>query len=111
MRRNRQKLAAQANARYHALNDEGKTKFKERVWAAQIKRLYGITVDDYRNMHRRQRGRCALCRRKSLRNKLAIDHNHETQKVRGLLCSACNRALAYLENIAWRTRAETYLAA
>lgn len=41
--------------------------------------------------------------------KLAVDHNHVTGEVRGLVCQRCNMALHFLENEEWRTVAEEYL--
>lgn len=47
-----------------------------------------------------QGGVCAICGTSPGKKKLAIDHNHETDKVRGLLCMSCNIALGHTdENI------------
>lgn len=55
-------------------------------------RKYGITPEDYDQMFEVQQGLCAICAEASdLR--LHIDHDHETGKVRGLLCARCNPAL------------------
>lgn len=61
-----------------------------------IKRVYGLTSEDYDRMLVSQDGRCGICRRRSLKRRLAIDHNHKTKAVRGLLCQRCNRALGSL---------------
>ncbi|AUO78200.1 hypothetical protein RSEGYP2_42 [Ralstonia phage RsoP1EGY] len=56
----------------------------------------GVTEDDYRRMYHVQGGRCGICQRRlySKRYKsFAVDHDHETGKVRGLLCHNCNRGL------------------
>lgn len=58
--------------------------------------LYGITLEEYARLLRRQKGRCAVCRTAKpggLYNIFQVDHDHKTNKVRGLLCAACNRAL------------------
>lgn len=60
-------------------------------------RAYGITPEDYDRMDAEQDGKCAACARPPLKYRLAVDHNHDTGKVRGLLCVPCNRAL-------WRAR-------
>lgn len=44
------------------------------------------------------------------RNELCIDHDHESGKIRGLLCQACNRGIANLEKPGWLEKAEEYLA-
>jgi hypothetical protein len=56
---------------------------------------YGITLEDYNKMFEEQQGCCAICGRhqSELKRALAVDHSHETGKVRGLLCGKCNHAL------------------
>lgn len=57
---------------------------------------YGITPEQYEAMLAEQGGVCAICRRKDKGRNLAVDHDHETGQVRGLLCQACNRAIGQL---------------
>ena len=61
---------------------------------------FGLTLDDYDTILRVQKGVCAICKRSPLMNarSLAIDHNHETNEVRGLLCVTCNRGLGNFKN-------------
>lgn len=47
---------------------------------------YNITKKDYDDLFKAQDGRCYLCRRRSIRVPLAVDHDHKTGEVRGLLC-------------------------
>jgi hypothetical protein len=64
---------------------------------AKLKRLYGITPEDYDRMLVEQGGTCALCDRKPREGRrLAVDHCHSTGRVRGLLCDIHNRAIGYL---------------
>lgn len=60
-----------------------------------LKRLYGLTVEQYEAMYRAQGGVCAICSRvpSGKKDRLAVDHCHESGAVRGLLCDACNKAL------------------
>jgi hypothetical protein len=67
-------------------------------------RTFGITQEQYEEMFRRQNGRCGICQKRhkpykngkgKVRN-LSVDHDHETGKVRGLLCNRCNMALGML---------------
>ena len=53
-----------------------------------LKHKYGLTLQDYNQMFDRQKGCCDICRRhqSEFSKALAVDHNHETGKVRGLLC-------------------------
>ena len=64
-----------------------------------IKRLYGLSKKEYLNLLKDQLGCCAICGRsqEELSGKLCVDHNHETQRVRGLLCKKCNVAVGWLE--------------
>lgn len=63
----------------------------------RLRKRYGITKAEYDQMHANQQGLCALCgREESLNKNLAVDHDHQTGKVRALLCGACNRGLGFL---------------
>lgn len=64
-----------------------------------LKKRYGITVDQYIDMLMSQGGVCKICKRecKTYAN-LAVDHCHTTKKVRGLLCNKCNRGIGLLED-------------
>jgi Recombination endonuclease VII len=68
------------------------------------KRLYGITPEQYEVMFEQQRGLCRVCDRPSLHQRLAVDHCHLTGFVRGLLCNACNTAIAQLQDSPERAR-------
>ncbi len=59
---------------------------------AYLKRKYGISLDEYEELLRTQQGVCAICRAKENRS-LAVDHDHKTGRVRGLLCTNCNQGL------------------
>lgn len=65
--------------------------FKDR--AAYLKSKYGITEADYEGMLGEQNGVCAICLRPPKKIRLAIDHNHASGKIRGLLCKRCNYRL------------------
>jgi hypothetical protein len=51
---------------------------------------YGITVEQYQLKLDSQLGKCAICKKEPESKRLFVDHNHSTNKVRGLLCSNCN---------------------
>lgn len=68
----------------------------QRSYAFRTK--FGITVEDYKRMEQEQNGACAICCRgpegeDTYRHgkSLAVDHNHDTGEIRGLLCDLCNR--------------------
>jgi len=63
---------------------------------------YGITKEDFKKLYEQQEGACAVCGKFLEYNGLDthIDHDHDTGKVRGILCSNCNTALGLLkENV------------
>lgn len=59
----------------------------------RLKNVFGITAEQYDELLRIQDGRCAICRDRPLKFQLAVDHNHQTGKIRGLLCKRCNHEL------------------
>lgn len=65
-----------------------------------LKKCYGITLNDYNDMLERQNQCCAICQKhkSNFSKALAVDHCHNTGKVRGLLCTNCNRALGNLKD-------------
>lgn len=67
----------------------------------KYKKKYGISLNDYNEMFRKQNGCCAICAKsqQQLSRSLHVDHSHETGKIRGLLCHACNvRLIPLIEN-------------
>ena len=75
-----------------------------------LKTAYGITIDQYDAMSKDQNNVCAICLLPEVGRKLAVDHCHKTQKIRGLLCSKCNRAIGQLnDDIPRIKRAVEYL--
>lgn len=66
-----------------------------------LTRIYNIDQETYDNMILDQQGVCAICKRPETRDKtkyLSVDHDHLTNKVRGLLCAKCNSALGQFED-------------
>lgn len=61
------------------------------------KRRYGVTDEEYQTLLIKQNGVCAICS-KTCTRQLALDHDHDTGKVRGLLCNSCNRGLGYFKD-------------
>ena len=67
----------------------------ERTKNNDLKRLYGITLDEHTQMYENQNGVCAICKNEGdgKWKKLCVDHDHETGRVRQLLCRNCNMVL------------------
>lgn len=78
------------------------------------KSKHQLLLDEHRHRYpellEAQGGKCALCPRvPSPKRRLDIDHNHKTMKIRGLLCSRCNRALVYWMTKEWLEAAAEYV--
>lgn len=83
-------------------------------WASHSARLvktYGIDEVEYERIFRLQGGRCAICRNKPASIRFAVDHDHATEEVRGILCKRCNHDLlgAAHDSVEMLWRALTYL--
>jgi hypothetical protein len=78
---------------------------------ANLKALYGISLARYERLLELQGGTCAICLRPPKGGRpLQVDHDHDTDRVRGLLCGNCNRALGLLdENPVLFDRAKQYV--
>ena len=61
---------------------------------ADLKKNYGITIEEYETLLDNQNGVCYICQNECPSGRrLAVDHCHETDKIRGLLCCKCNTGL------------------
>lgn len=68
---------------------------------------YGITAEEFEQLVAKQQGRCAICLRE---RELTVDHDHETGRMRGLLCRPCNRCLGQIgETVETFRRIVSYL--
>lgn len=71
----------------------------------QLKSKYNLSIEEYFQMLENQEGVCAICRkpetavdkRKGSVKMLSVDHHHESNRVRGLLCGKCNMAIGLLK--------------
>ena len=76
---------------------------------------YKITIEEYEELFTKQNGVCAICDKPENLTKdgklhtLAVDHNHETLHIRGLLCMNCNTRLGYFEGKGLLTKMVSYL--
>jgi len=78
------------------------------------RRKYGITLEEYNYLLEKQDSVCAGCggaENRAATGNLAVDHDHRTGRVRGLLCSNCNRALGLIgDSVETLNRLANYLA-
>lgn len=71
-----------------------------------LKRTHGITTEQYEHMLMLQNNGCAICGKEedtflpryNRHKMLAVDHDHKTGRIRGLLCENCNRALGLFKD-------------
>lgn len=62
-------------------------------------RLYGITLSEAEEIKVKQNGKCAVCFVDLIGGtQTHVDHNHDTGKVRGILCTNCNRGLGHFQD-------------
>jgi hypothetical protein len=76
-----------------------------KVKGYDLKRGFGLSLEQYHAMVESQKGCCAICNKQELilsvhgkMRSLAVDHCHATGKVRGLLCTNCNKALGHFKD-------------
>ena len=80
----------------------------EVYWEKNLRSAFGITAEDYEQMLANQNGACAICKqeeteihpRSGTQRRLAVDHCHDTGRIRGLLCNRCNRAIGLFRDSA-----------
>ena len=92
---------------YHSVNKEERNrKAKEKRDAdpdkqknRKLLQKFGITLEQYKDMLTEQNGLCKICGNPEIieGRGLAVDHNHVTGKVRGLLCFKCNVTIGHIE--------------
>lgn len=74
-----------------------------------LKKLYGITTEQFNVMAEDQNYTCKVCGtapgNTNRRDRLHVDHCHTTGKIRGLLCANCNNAMGYAGDDPMRLRA------
>lgn len=86
------KKANPERVRQHARTSAKRNSERRRNY--RMLKVYGISIEQYEEMERRQCGLCAICERPPREGRrLAIDHCHSSGRVRDLLCEDCNRAL------------------
>lgn len=79
------------------VSDASKQKLRKEP---KLKTIYKMSVEEYMNRYGQQGGKCAICgvRKPITYDRLVVDHNHSTGKVRGLLCPNCNKGLGFFKD-------------
>lgn len=70
--------------------------------STELKGRFGITLKDYQAKLEAQGGTCAICKSSSPGRSdvryFSVDHDHDTGKVRDLLCTRCNTGIGSLQD-------------
>ena len=75
-----------------------KSKSKMQRRASWLRQAHGIALEDYEVWYNNQNGVCYLCHNPSMDGRsLAVDHDHTTNEIRGLLDRTCNTTLGIIE--------------
>jgi hypothetical protein len=85
-------LCCAVQAKY---NREYRENNRDRILAFNRYSHFGLTRSGYEALLEEQGGLCAICR---LRAAVAVDHDHDTGGVRGLLCKSCNSGIGLLQD-------------
>ena len=91
--------------------------FPHTIKNIKLEYYYGITIKQFNSLLKKQNSKCAICDKKETsRNRengtvrsLAVDHDHNSNKVRGLLCGQCNRDLGIYEKCKMNPSFNKYL--
>ena len=101
---NREKCRAYSANYKSKLSPERRKEVKKYQLRHDLFKLYGITQEDYDALLEKQHGVCAICHKpskpggKRSASRLHVDHDHETGRVRGLLCNRCNLGIGHLHD-------------
>ena len=105
--------SGKANITRNKWYENNRDKYNQMHLKSRLKRHYNLTLQQFNQMLEQQKGVCAICRQpETFKNRkyLTIDHNHQTGKIRGLLCHNCNLLLGHSkENLATLYAAISYL--
>ena len=90
----REEIKAKGKA-WRLANKERQTDYYRR---RNLRQRFGMTLEQYNQMFQEQNGCCLTCgvHQSEVKHVFHVDHNHETGKVRGILCFRCNAALGNL---------------
>lgn len=93
--------------------ERARKKTPEQLLRYELRTKYDLSVERYEALVKLQGNKCAICGRapnpRSRFRRLSVDHDHETGKIRGLLCMGCNSFLGRWESAKWQTTVTSYL--
>lgn len=74
---------------------------KEKMKDLNLRRRFNITLEEYNELLEKQNSVCAICNGDNNKKTLVVDHDHNTNKIRGLLCDNCNTGLGLFKESRW----------
>lgn len=97
------------NYQRHRYHDSPEVRARQREY--RLRTRFDMSVERYDELHDEQSGVCAICGEPcSTGSRLAVDHDHETGDVRGLMCRDCNIGLGlFKDSISALAKAIEYL--
>jgi Recombination endonuclease VII len=99
----RKRANAHMRMKRENLSVEEKTRISKISRLRQLKKLYGLTEEEFNKLQEEQKYLCAICKNPQCNNRwkvtnLYVDHDPKTGQRRGLLCSKCNLAIGGLQH-------------
>lgn len=101
--KNRPTILADRRKKYADMSPQEAQEWRATARANALKYGYGITVKEYERLLAKQHHACAICKKPDNTKtgkprRLAVDHDHKTGTIRGLLCFRCNLHIGFLED-------------
>lgn len=96
-----EKFRAKGKAKRRAIRRKDDPDKHHRIdFIADLKKNYGLSIEDFENLYSNQKGCCACCGKHETEFKrgLHVDHDHKSGQVRGLLCTKCNPGIGYFDD-------------
>lgn len=72
----------------------------EKARSNHLKTAYGVSIEEYNKLLKKQNNKCAICGIDVayLNENMSVDHDHNTNKIRALLCRKCNAGLGFFND-------------
>ena len=88
-----EKYRLRQKAKYQKMTEKGDIQKYHRE--RHLVKTYGMTVADWEEMFDSQGRSCLICKSNETKGSWCVDHNHNTEEVRGILCQSCNSMICW----------------
>ena len=87
--------------KYYAQNKNKKKEYQSKrfnqIKEARLRRNFNLTLNEFNKMLKNQNNKCVICNSNfTIVKKPCVDHDHETNQVRELLCQKCNTVVGFV---------------